>query len=324
MTPAYDSIAIRIGNAELIGVRTSSAEEYHHRWRITACDSSGALYVFLFEDQASYESVTLDELYARLVPAFGEDLSLAGHHPSFWSPAPPRRLPLFGETPQAFATREILDEWFFGSWLCSHKHGDARELVDSLDNLQCLSVTSINDALFSARRTERTVEEDIEDGLRWDDCGRSVESGAFQDEFGMDRDELYELLMRYAEKYLRIRLAARGFRFAKVRLFAEHKSCEWAEVPRVDVGGVYFVVSGERDERVKIGHAKNIRKRVAELQTAAPYKLKLAAIMPSGDPPKAEAEQHQKFKALRVQGEWFRLEGGLLDHVRKLRQGKAA
>lgn len=71
--------------------------------------------------------------------------------------------------------------------------------------------------------------------------------------------------------------------------------------------------------RVKIGVAKNIRKRLSSLQTSAPGPLKLLAVAGGGQP--EEYGYHQRFKKERLHGEWFNLCGGILEEVGRLRGG---
>jgi len=81
-------------------------------------------------------------------------------------------------------------------------------------------------------------------------------------------------------------------------------------------GGVYFcAIPGLA--RVKIGCAVNISRRLNELRYQVP-ELVLLAHAPGGR--SDEQALHQQFAPLRVAGEWFRLEGDLLAHIRELRK----
>ena len=75
-----------------------------------------------------------------------------------------------------------------------------------------------------------------------------------------------------------------------------------------ETSGTYFV---RAFDRVKIGRAGNIRKRLYGLQTAAPTDLELLHV----EPRDVEYEMHSRFSSLWVRGEWFRLEGALLSFL---------
>ena len=90
--------------------------------------------------------------------------------------------------------------------------------------------------------------------------------------------------------------------------------------PWPDAGGVYFVLSG--DQHVKIGHTRNARVRLTELQIATHTPLRLVALLPGGAA--REAALHRRFARFRVHGEWFRFEGPLVEAVVTAREGKGS
>jgi hypothetical protein len=67
---------------------------------------------------------------------------------------------------------------------------------------------------------------------------------------------------------------------------------------------VYFI-EAIGTNRVKIGHAEDPEKRLAELQTASPFDLQLLFSFPGDEA--LEAQYHAKYAHLRVRpnGEWF-------------------
>jgi len=73
---------------------------------------------------------------------------------------------------------------------------------------------------------------------------------------------------------------------------------------------VYFLRAGPF---LKIGYATDIGKRIRELQTGCPYPISLVASI-QGDRT-AEGCLHRQFKSLRVNGEWFRFSGALVEYV---------
>ena len=81
-------------------------------------------------------------------------------------------------------------------------------------------------------------------------------------------------------------------------------------LPRARIAGVYFVGS---DKHVKIGHAKDIGRRVRGLQTSHAETLQLLAWEDGGQ--KRESELHVLFAPYRERGEWFRPEGALRDYI---------
>ena len=70
---------------------------------------------------------------------------------------------------------------------------------------------------------------------------------------------------------------------------------------------VYFIRAGKRGA-IKIGVARNIGKRLAELQTANAYELHLIASIECDGMPSAlrlEKQLHKRFKRQCIRGEWF-------------------
>lgn len=64
---------------------------------------------------------------------------------------------------------------------------------------------------------------------------------------------------------------------------------------------------------VKIGYSCNPTKRVKDLQTACPHKLKLAGVKPG-----TQADEkiiHDMFSKDRLHGEWFKASGDVLDYI---------
>jgi len=75
---------------------------------------------------------------------------------------------------------------------------------------------------------------------------------------------------------------------------------------------VYFIGNVEK-QLVKIGHSVNIEKRITALRTGFPYKLNILKVV-SGDY-YIERKLHDKFKYLRLEGEWFELNNDLLNFI---------
>ncbi len=78
---------------------------------------------------------------------------------------------------------------------------------------------------------------------------------------------------------------------------------------------VYYISAPEVG-LVKIGHTKNIRRRLPMLQTGSPVQLTLLAVEVGGE--ELESERHTTFADLRRRGEWFEHSGALADFIASL------
>lgn len=81
---------------------------------------------------------------------------------------------------------------------------------------------------------------------------------------------------------------------------------------------IYFIQSGQAGP-IKIGYTKNeslLKRRLNALQTACPDKLYLRGLFEGtlGD----EYYLHNKFRYLRIRGEWFRPNKTLLSHITEI------
>ena len=84
---------------------------------------------------------------------------------------------------------------------------------------------------------------------------------------------------------------------------------------------VYFIL--DRDyPAVKIGKANDWRCRLAELQIGNPRQLILIGLVEAEDALAKEAELHQRFRYLRVGGEWFRYTRQIETWIRKHAQAQ--
>lgn len=81
---------------------------------------------------------------------------------------------------------------------------------------------------------------------------------------------------------------------------------------------VYFIKCGPF---VKIGVARNPRKRLSGLQVAQTEKLELIATTTGGEA--REAALHKRFAKYHVRGEWFRFERRLAEYITDLRERSA-
>lgn len=68
---------------------------------------------------------------------------------------------------------------------------------------------------------------------------------------------------------------------------------------------------------IKIGYARDVEKRLRDLQCGSPFVLRVICTEEGGQ--KYEAQLHRRFAKWRLHGEWFRLEGELKDHLAAMR-----
>lgn len=66
------------------------------------------------------------------------------------------------------------------------------------------------------------------------------------------------------------------------------------------------------DKFLKIGHTKNVKKRISQLQVSIPFKLTLISLIDGGY--KEENELHNLFSLLAVNGEWFKYDYSILEY----------
>lgn len=79
---------------------------------------------------------------------------------------------------------------------------------------------------------------------------------------------------------------------------------------------VYFIQAGDSGP-VKIGVAQIVERRLANMQTGAPDKLRILAVEPTGDFDR-EAVLHEQFRDAHIHGEWFQPSVDLLAHIEGL------
>lgn len=76
---------------------------------------------------------------------------------------------------------------------------------------------------------------------------------------------------------------------------------------------VYLLLSASK---YKIGHSKDLRKRIQAFNTASPVPCKIIAVAPGGK--QLEQQLHTEFKSLRTFGEWFTASPQILDTFSQL------
>lgn len=88
-------------------------------------------------------------------------------------------------------------------------------------------------------------------------------------------------------------------------------------------GWVYFVRPEGPDVYVKIGVARDIDRRMPELQLAWPVRLIVIGKQWSDDAVALERDLHRRFAHLHVRGEWHRLTGDLAAYIAGLPEPSA-
>lgn len=86
--------------------------------------------------------------------------------------------------------------------------------------------------------------------------------------------------------------------------------------PKAEPKGFVYLVRG--GDCIKIGTAKDVKKRLSGLQTGSPLKLEMLTYF-RGDTT-VENALHQRFESLRSHGEWFRAEPPLLAFVEEMKR----
>lgn len=82
---------------------------------------------------------------------------------------------------------------------------------------------------------------------------------------------------------------------------------------------IYFILNYD-SQAVKIGIAKNVKRRLASLQTSSPSELKLLATIKTksvNDARKIEKSLHKRFDKHCIRGEWFKADVELLDYIKQ-------
>lgn len=198
----------------------------------------------------------------------------------------PKRLPVIGESPLDVVAKEAWRSSSFGHWLnaSDDRVGAFSDLIRFIDAVEDPYRTTLS----SVAARLRAPIEDIDS------------------EFG-DADGL---LAEFSD-------ASARFLDEVVGTTSTHDCVLYVLpiIPWPKVSGVYFARAGER---VKIGKARDVAARLRELQTSAPFKLELMAVMPGSF--EEERAVHDRFKHLRVVGEWFELRDDLLTFIFGVRE----
>src|SRR4051812_46127632 len=84
-----------------------------------------------------------------------------------------------------------------------------------------------------------------------------------------------------------------------------------------DIECVYFICD-EKETIFKIGRSRDCEKRLKQLQTGNPHKLKIYKIIKSKNYREIELVLHALFAKNRMEGEWFNINARDVDNIIKL------
>ena len=100
----------------------------------------------------------------------------------------------------------------------------------------------------------------------------------------------------------------------KIKTASVPKKSKLASLPVDDTEYVYLIRMGQT-KYYKIGKSNDPQGRLASLQTASPYKLKLLHVFTADNASAAEETLHHKFHNVRQNGEWFTLTDNQRDKI---------
>lgn len=104
-------------------------------------------------------------------------------------------------------------------------------------------------------------------------------------------------------------------------LLAKERRALMTDAEREQRSYVYYVAA-DGVERVKIGRSMNPWARLKEMQVGSSHRLQIIALERGGET--LEAQRHDQFTRLRVEGEWFSLQDDLVDHINTIATSEGA
>lgn len=85
---------------------------------------------------------------------------------------------------------------------------------------------------------------------------------------------------------------------------------------KIDKKSVVYFIGNEYHKFVKIGYSDDPTKRLKHLQVGCPFPIDILQTIETDTPRGLESKLHQIFRKQRCQGEWFTLEGLLVDVIK--------
>lgn len=133
-------------------------------------------------------------------------------------------------------------------------------------------------------------------------------------ELGVSKTRAHEIIRQNEHlKFARsVRIRVETFAAWRARQPYEPAPLSLRKLDAPAAPGVYAIASGRF---VKIGKSDNIRLRLAQLQTAHAEELALVAVL--SERADDEPEFHARLALHRHRGEWFRIEGRVIDVLRE-------
>lgn len=120
--------------------------------------------------------------------------------------------------------------------------------------------------------------------------------------------QMISLIVVAFAAYLKFEIRESKKLYSELRTVSRRKS----KSRKPQSGYIYFVCHKDRLHIVKIGRAKDIKNRMADFKTFAPYGLWLLGSVRCRDVHYTEKYLHQKFSKHRLRGEWFLVDIPLL------------
>ena len=126
------------------------------------------------------------------------------------------------------------------------------------------------------------------------------------------KDDLHQRLWDFLQNDLQ------GWRIAFERgespMDEEPPQSQWTRARRAATSrkGIVYIVQAEGTTRIKIGRSTLPGPRLASLETASPYRLKVLRQILAQDSPFLERMLHQRYQRYRQKGEWFEIPRDIL------------
>jgi Meiotically up-regulated gene 113 len=83
---------------------------------------------------------------------------------------------------------------------------------------------------------------------------------------------------------------------------------------------IYFFQINGSDGPIKIGHSRDVDKRLSNIRMGSPYRLEMLASLYIDNAPAIERQLHIRFGASHIRGEWFACSQELLDLAHRVSQ----
>lgn len=236
------------------------------------------------------------------------------------------RLPVYGHASPDHL--ELRDDRRFGRWLTRgqsiRRHITLIDFIDAHEDPAHITVGEVERLLMPgglpspmpADDLREALEVALPDSVEWRDHDDdrvgyddpdTKHAARFQSETGYPLELVQEALAVAVEEWLGTVSVEPASATHQCRIVLS--PMKWPER-----AGVYFVLSGDR---IKIGKASHVAKRLTDLGTSSPHPLQLLAVAPGGLA--EEAVYHKRFATHRRQREWFEPHEDIVRECARLR-----